>query len=67
MSHWKYLIQRHDGKEVSLWNSRHEAIGWKAKYHDANRYEIVPVSSLSFFHGTERTPDHENRVAGRGF
>jgi len=65
MSDYKYLIKRHDGKEISIWDTRHAAVGWKALYHDCNEHGIIPISVLGAWHIEPSQPDHENRVANR--
>ena len=65
MSAWLYLIVGHLGKNVSLWRTRHEAVGWKCLYHDANDYEIVPVRSVGYlYEEPPQGPDHAGRTAG---
>lgn len=38
-----YLTVRHDGKAVHLFETRHEAVGRLALYHDANGYRIQTI------------------------
>jgi len=61
---WYYLIQRNDGKNVSLWPTRHKAVGWVARYHDARDYEITPIPAVATLFIRTSIPDHDGRVAG---
>jgi hypothetical protein len=56
MSGWLYLIRRHDGLDVSLHETRHDAVYWQHRYHDANDYAIVPVNPLAIFDIDPRNP-----------
>lgn len=41
-SYW-YKVTRHDGKELALFETRHDAAGFSAKCHNCNEYDIQPI------------------------
>jgi len=57
-----YLIKRHDGKEVTVHESRHEAVGARARYHSANDYEIIPLRTFTLLDWTPRCKQGDNRL-----
>lgn len=41
-----YLVVAHDGKRVFQFETRHEATGSLTRLHEANDYEVRPVTPL---------------------
>jgi len=52
MSGWWYLIERCDGKLLSIHQTRHEAAGMVARCHgcQSSWYDIIPVSAATWLH-----------------
>lgn len=45
-----WVIERHDGKLIGPFATRHDAVGYEALLHDCDDYELhpIPAGSLRF-------------------
>ena len=61
MSEYLYLVERDDGKQLSVHKSKHEAVGFIAQLGQGERdwYDIVPISPLCLLYWTPRVKTGE--------
>jgi len=49
-----YLVERFDGKEVVVAESRHEAVGYITDFQEGDWYDVVPISPLALLEWSPR-------------
>lgn len=63
MSEWLYYVVDRLGYIISAHETRNEAVAAKARYHDCNGHEIIPVRPVM---ALWKTPKHNRNAPFHG-